>query len=155
MKPPIISVAASTMLAAAILVPGMSHAAPPPPAHKMSVAIASVTPTTVIRQNASVTFHLQLRVQGITLDPKNIGKANIPGHGHVQVYVDSIPKDAYARKDPKHWLGAPLAGRTIRITVPPALIGSRGQHRLFVALAQNNWVLYRGVPAASRTITVK
>jgi hypothetical protein len=155
MKPPVISVAASTVLAAAIFLPGTGHAAPAPFTPKMSVAIASATPATVIRKNASVTFHLQLRVKGIVLDPKHIGKANIPGHGHVQVYVDRIPKEAYVRKHLKQPLLASLAGRTIRITVPPALIGSRGTHRLYVALAQNNQVLYRGVPAARTTIIVK
>ena len=120
----------------------------------MGISIVSLTPKTVIRKNRSVTFRLQLRVKGIVLDPRHIGKANVRGRGHIQVYVDRIPGDAYVRRDPKHWLGAPLAGTTLRITVPPTLIGARGTHRLIVALAQNNSVLYR-VPAASATITVK
>jgi hypothetical protein len=166
MKPLVASVAASTILAATILFPVTGHAAsaPPPPkpaAHRpaapkpsMGVTIVSVTPTTVIRKNRTVTFRLQLRVKGIVLDPRHIGKANVRGHGHIQVYVDRIPSDAYVRRNLKqHWL-ASLAGKTLRITVPPALLGGRGQHRLLVALAQNNSVLYR-VPAASATITVK
>ena len=172
MKALVTSVAASTILAATILFPVTGHAAPPPPkstasaAHKpavskptapkpsMGVTIVSVTPTTVIRKNRSVTFRLQLRVKGILLDPRHIGKANVRGHGHVQVYVDKIPSDAYVRRNLKqHWL-ASLAGTTIRITVPPTLIVGLGNHRLIVALAQNNSVLYH-VPAASTTITVK
>jgi hypothetical protein len=175
MKALVTSVAASTILAATILFPVAGHAAPAPPqptasaAHKppvpaahrpavakprMGVTIVAVTPKTVIRTNRSVTFRLQLHVRGIVLDPRHIGKANVPGRGHVQVYVDRIPADAYVRRDAKHWLGAPLAGTTLRITVPPTLIGARGTHRLLVALAQNNSVLYRA-PAASATITVK
>ena len=151
--------ARTRILAATVLFPITGHAAPAPPksaASKpaMGVTIVSVTPTTVIRKNRFVTFRLQLHVKGLVLDPRHIGKANVRGHGHVQVYVDRIPADAYVRRDPKHWLGAPLAGTTLRITVPPTLIGARGRHRLIVALAQNNSVLYR-VPAAGATITVK
>jgi hypothetical protein len=154
MKPLVASVAASTILAAAILVPVTGHAAPPPPKPSMGVTIVSLTPTTVIRKHPTVTFRIQLRVKGIVLDPRRIGKANVRGRGHVQVYVDRIPANAYVRSTPQRWLGAPLAGKTLRITVPPALIGGRGTHRLIVALAQNNSILYR-VPAASATITVK
>jgi hypothetical protein len=160
MKALVTSVAASTILAATILFPVAGQAAPPVPPRPavakpaMGVTIVSVTPRTVIRTNRSVTFRLQLHVRGIVLDPRHIGKANVPGHGHIQVYVDRIPADSYVRRDAKRWLGAPLAGTTLRITVPPTLIGARGTHRLIVALAQNNSVLYR-VPAASATITVK
>jgi len=154
MKALVTSVTASTILAATIVFPVIGHAAPVPPKASMGVTIVSVTPRSVIRKNRSVTFRLQLHVRGIVLDPRHIGKANVRGQGHVQVYVDRIPADAYVRRDPKRWLGAPLAGTTLRITVPPTLIGARGTHRLIVALAQNNSVLYR-VPAASTTITVK
>jgi hypothetical protein len=154
MKALVTSVAASTILAATILFPVAGNAAPIPPKPSMGVTIVAVTPKTVIRTNRSVTFRLQLHVRGIALDPRHIGKANVPGRGHVQVYVDRIPADAYVRRDAKRWLGAPLAGTTLRITIPPTLIGARGTHRLLVALAQNNSVLYR-VPAASVPITVK
>ena len=155
MKPLVASVAASTILAATILLPVTGHAAPPAPKPSMGISIVSLTPRTVIRKNRSVTFRIQLRVNGIVLDPRHIGKANVRGHGHIQVYVDRIPSDAYARRNPTRWLGAPLAGKTLRITVPPALLGGRGTHRLIVALAQNNSILYRGVSPASATITVK
>src|SRR5919198_1547318 len=124
-----------------MLLPVTGHAAtapPPPAAHKpaMGVTIVSLTPRTVIRKNPFVTFRIQLRVKGMVLDPKHIGQANVRGRGHIQVYVDRIPSNAYARRNPTHWLGAP------------------GKHKLFVALAQNNSILYRG-PAARTTITVK
>jgi hypothetical protein len=175
-KPRVTLVAASTILAATILLPVTGHAAPAPPpqatapaapkpaapaVHKpaapkpsMGVSIVSLTPRTVIRKNPFVTFRIQLRVKGMVLDPRHIGQANVRGRGHIQVYVDRIPSNAYVRRNPTHWLGAPLAGKTLRITVPPTLLGSRGTHKLIVALAQNNSILYR-VPAASTTITVK
>jgi hypothetical protein len=175
-KPRVTLVAASTILAATILLPVTGHAAPAPPpqatapaapkpaapaVHKpaapkpsMGVSIVALTPRTVIRKNPFVTFRIQLRVKGMVLDPRHIGQANVRGRGHIQVYVDRIPSNAYVRRNPTHWLGAPLAGKTLRITVPPALIGSRGKHKLIVALAQNNSILYR-VPTASTTITVK
>jgi hypothetical protein len=151
MKALVTSVVASTILAATVLFPVASHAATTP---KPSVAIVSVTPRTVARTTPTVTFHVQLRVKGIVLDKTHIGKTNISGHGHVQIYVDKIPTDAWTRKDLKqHWLTS-LAGTNLRITVPPSLIGARGTHHLIVALAQNNQVLYHA-PTASVTITVK
>jgi hypothetical protein len=146
------SIAASIILPASTFVPVTGHAASAPSTPKMSVTIVSVKPTTVTGKNATVTFHL--RVKGIVLDAMYIGKANVRGHGHIQLYVDSIPKDAYVRKDLKqHWL-ASLAATTLSLNLSPALVGGRGKHRIIVALAQNNSVLYH-VPPASTTITVK
>jgi hypothetical protein len=151
MKALVTSVVASTILAATMLFPVTGQAAPAP---SMGVAIVSATPRSVVRTNPTVTFHLQLRVKGIVLDKTHIGKTNIRGHGHIQVYVDKIPTDAWVRKDLKqHWLTS-LAGTNLRITVPPMLIGGRGTHHLIVALAQNNQVLYHA-PTASIPITVK
>ena len=154
MKRLVTSVATATMLAATNVFPVTGHAASAPPKPAMSVTIVSVTPspTTVTAKHATVTLHL--RVNGIVLDAAHMGKANVRGHGHIQLYVDRIPKDAYVRKDlTQHWL-ASLAGTSLAITVPPVLVGGRGKHRLSVALAQNNSVLFR-VPTAGVTITVK
>jgi hypothetical protein len=146
------SIAASIILPATTFGPVTVHAASAPSTPKMSVTIVSVKPTTVTGKNTTVTFHL--RVKGIVLDAMHIGKANVRGHGHIQVYVDSIPKDAYVRKNLKqHWL-ASLAATTIALNLSPMLVGGRGKHRIIVALAQNNSVLYR-VPPARVTITVK
>ena len=154
MKPLVSSVAASTILAATILLPVAGHAAPVPPNPAMSVRVVSATPTTVIRKNPTVTFRLQLRVKGIVLDATHMGKANVRGHGHLQLYVDGIPSDAYVRKDlTHHWL-ASLAATTVTINLAPPLVGGRGKHRIIVALAQNSSVLYH-VPTASTTITAK
>jgi hypothetical protein len=152
MKRLVTAVAASAVLAAAILVPVAGHAASTLPRSAMSVKIVSVRPTTVTRKQATVTFHL--RVTGMVLDIAHMGQANIRGHGHIQIYVDTIPKDAYVRKDLKqHWL-ASLAETTIALNISPMLVGGKGKHRIIVALAQDNYVLYHALPA-SVTLTVK
>ena len=152
MKRLVTAIAASTILAATTLVPATSHAASAPSTPRMSVTIVSVTPTTVTAKHATVTFHL--RVKGLVLDATHIGKANVRGRGHIQLYVDRIPTDAYARKDLKqHWL-ASLAATTIALNLSPTLVGGMGKHRIIVALAQNNGVLYR-VPTAAISITAK
>jgi len=152
MKRLVTSIAASAMLAATTLVPVTGHAASSPPRSSMSVVIVSVKPSTVTAKHANVTFHL--RVKGIVLDATHMGKANVRGHGHIQLYVDGIPSHAYVRKDlTHHWL-ASLAATTVTINLSPPLVGGRGKHRIIVALAQNNYVLLH-VPMASTTITAK
>ena len=157
MKPPTTLVGASAILAAAILflVTGCAAPSPPKPSASkpaMSVRIVSVKPATVTKKKATVTFHL--RVKGLVLDATHMGKANVRGHGHLQFYVDRIPSAAYVRKDLTHpWLAA-LGATTPVLNLSPTLIGGRGKHRILVALAQNDYVLYRA-RAASITITAK
>ena len=153
MKRLVTSVATATMLAATNVFPVTGHAASAPPKPAMSVTIVSVTPspTTVTAKHATVTLHL--RVNGIVLDAAPMGKANVRGHGHIQLYVDKIPSDAYVRKDlTQHWL-ASLSATTIALNLSPSLVGGPGKHRIIVALAQNNYVLYKESSAAV-TITV-
>jgi hypothetical protein len=152
MKRLVTLVAACTILAATTLFPVTGHAAPSPSTPTMSVTIVSAQPTTVTAKHATVTFHL--RVKGIVLDATHIGKANIRGHGHIQLYANRIPTDAYVQKDLKqHWL-ASLAATTLGLNLLPTIVGGRGKHRIIVALAKNNGVLYR-VRTASVTITVR
>ena len=151
MKRLVTALVASTILAATGLFPVAGHAAPAQSKPVMSVAVVSVNPTTVTKKNAAVTF--RLRVKGIVLDAVHMGKANVAGHGHIQLYVDKVPTDAYARKDLQHWL-ASLATTTLTLNLAPAIVGGAGKHKIIAALAQNNGVLYR-VPTASVTITVK
>jgi hypothetical protein len=153
MKPRVISIVASTIMAASLLFPATSNAAAVRASTPtMSVKIVSVTPTTVTGKKAGVTF--RLLVKGMVLDAVHMGKANVRGHGHIQLYVDKIAVDAYVKKDLKHnWL-ASLAATTISLNLPPMLIGGAGKHKIIVALAQNNYILYR-VPTAAVTITAK
>lgn len=153
MKRLVTSFLASSLMAAALLFPLIGNspvvrAATP----SMSIKIVSVSPTTVTGKKAGVTFHLL--VKGMVLDAVHMGKANVRGHGHIQLYVDKIAVDAYVKKDLQHnWL-ASLAATTISLNLSPTLIGGVGKHKIIVALAQNNYILYR-VPAAAITITAK
>ncbi len=152
MKRLITSVLASTVLMAGALFPHTGHAALAATKPAMSVKIVSASPTTISGKHTIVTFHLQ--ASGITLDITNMGKASIAGHGHFQIYVDRIPNDAYAKKDLNHsWL-ASLTATTVSLNLAPALIGGRGTHKIIVALARNDYVLYK-VATASVTITAK
>ena len=161
MKPPTTLVGASAILAAATLflvtgcaaptAPKLATSRPATSRPPMSVRIISVKPATVTRKQATVTFHL--RVKGLVFDAAHMGKANVRGHGHIQLYADKIPSDAYVRKDlTQHWL-ASLAATTIALNLSPPLVGGPGKHRIIVALAQNNYVLYKESSAAV-TITV-
>jgi hypothetical protein len=152
MKRFIALVTASTVLAAGALFPVSGHIALAAAKPSMSVKIVAVSPTTITTKKATVTFHL--RVSGFVLDAVHMGKANVAGRGHFQLYVDKIPTDAWVKKDLQHnWLAA-LAATTISLNLPPALVGGVGKHKIIVALAQNNYILYK-VPTASITITVK
>lgn len=118
----------------------------------MSVTIVKVSTRTLTARHAAITF--RLRAKGITLDAREMGRRNVAGHGHFQIYVDAIPSDAYVRKDLKrHWLAA-LAAPDFTLKLIPAMLGGKGKHTILVALARNDDVLYR-VPAASVTITAK
>ncbi len=76
------------------------------------------------------------------------------GHGHIQLYVGSIPKDAYAKKDLKrHWL-ASLAAPDFTVKLSPVILGGKGKHRIIIALAKNNYGLYH-TPLAYVTITAR
>jgi hypothetical protein len=85
----------------------------------------------------------------------HMGKAPIAGHGHIQFYLDRIPSDAYTRVDLHHnWIGlsaTPIF--TCNLAASPIKI-TRGHHRIIVALAKNNMVLYRAASDAM-SITVR
>jgi hypothetical protein len=143
--------AAMAALLTTFMLPSGSYAATQS-ASTMSLAVLSVKPTTVTAKHAGVVF--RLRVRGMTLDARHMGKANKAGQGHIQLYVDKVPKDAYTKKDLRHnWL-ASLAAPTFSLKLTPAILGGAGKHRIIIALAQNNYVLYRA-PAVAVTITAK
>lgn len=152
MKRLLTSLGAAAILATALF-PVASHAASQHSSSRaMSVAILPATGPRTINKAHTVTFHV--KVTGITLDARDMGKAAKAGTGHLQVYVDRIPGDAYSKKDLKHnWLAA-LASPTFALKLSAPVLGGRGTHKIIVALAKNNYVLYR-VPVASFTVTVK
>jgi hypothetical protein len=144
------SLGLAAALAGVVFPIGSYAAAQPSPS--MSVSILSSTGPRTITKPQNVTFHL--KVSGMTLDSRHMGKANVSGHGHLQVYANRIPADAYSKKDLKHnWL-ASLADPTFTLKLSSAVLGGKGKHKIIVALAKNNSVLYHA-PTASFTITVR
>jgi hypothetical protein len=83
-----------------------------------------------------------------------MGDSPMPQHGHIQVYLDRIPADAYKVADLNGVL-ANLAAPLFSMGFPPHTVKSMpGRHRLLVALAQNDFVLYQVKPAVV-TVTFK
>jgi hypothetical protein len=99
-----------------------------------------------------VTFHL--KVFGIKLDPAHVGKLRVAGHGHIQMYLDRIPKDATKVKD-MTGVVAVVAATNFSIGFTRSWLRIHaGWHRLVVALARNDDTLYP-VPPALFPVTVK
>jgi hypothetical protein len=118
----------------------------------MRIASLSASPRVVIKQGV-VTF--RVHVTGMKLDLRHMGKQAVAGHGHLQYYLDSVPVDAYTRKDVRHTFLAAVATplfsfnlRASRVKITP------GAHRIIVALARNDDILYR-TPTSAISITVR
>ncbi len=112
----------------------------------MRIASVTASPRVVIRQGV-VTF--RVHVTGMKLDIRHMGKHAVAGHGHLQYYLDSVPGDAYTRKDLRRTFLAAVATplfsfnlRASRVRITP------GSHRIIVALARNDDILYRSPTSA-------
>jgi len=118
----------------------------------MSVRILSPSGPVVVRQNGRIRVSLQ--INGLKLAPNELGRANVPGHGHYHFYVDCIPPDAYTKPDLSTcWAGA-AATPTSVLDLPSSHVKiSPGRHRLIIALAHNDHVLYRA-PTSELAFTV-
>src|SRR5690349_7641286 len=91
---------------------------------------------------------LVAQVQGIQLSYNHIGKRPVSGEGHIQYYLDHIPKDAWSRVDlSRGYIGA--AGTpTITLGLNRAPVRfSPGKHHVLAALAKNNRILYPATPS--------
>lgn len=120
--------------------------------HTMHVAVLPGTGPRTIHPGGLITFRLLVR--GMHLIPR-FGMRPIKDAGHLQLYLDRIPSDAYRRADLRHHWLASLAATTFQLRFPVAVLnGGRGHHTILIALAGTNNVLYR-VPAARVTITVR
>jgi len=92
-------------------------------------------------------IEFRLAIGGMKLDAADMGKHPVGGHGHVQYYLNTIPSDAHRRPDSKNLVASvaaytyTLSRKTSKIKIP------RGRHMLYIALAQNNNVLYKASPA--------
>lgn len=119
------------------------------------ISIQLLSPTAPVTVGPKGRIPIRVKVTGVTLDPKALGRANVPGEGHYHFYVDCIPADAYSKPDLGGcWAGATASPSTVfDLTKSQVKIG-RGTHLLLIALAQNDHVLYK-VPAASLVFTVR
>lgn len=129
---------------AAGLVVRSGHAAP---SGRISIQVLSPTGQVTVAENGR--FPVQVRVTGIKLDPAAMGRPNVRGEGHFHFYVDCIPPAAYTRMNNfgSCWAGAVASQNTsFDLSTSRVKVGP-GPHVLFVALAQNDHVLYPVPPA--------
>jgi hypothetical protein len=132
------------MMVGALLVPS-AHAAAPSAG---SIKILSPKGHVTVPVNGKI--HLKLSVTGIKLNGAAMGRKPVAGEGHYHFYVDCIPTVAYSQ--PHNfggcWEGAAASLHpTFNLGAAPVKIAP-GYHTLFVALAQNNHVLYHAPPAS-------
>jgi hypothetical protein len=147
--------------ALALLVPSVANAQHARFA-AMSIAVKkSSHPHTITKKKPTVTFHM--KVSGIKLQAEDPRKfchyQNVKGHGHIQIYLDKIPKAAYKPKAP---ISSRLKNRVNYASLKTFTLGldsqwikeHKGKHVLRLALSNNKCVLYH-VPAASFKLKVK
>jgi hypothetical protein len=128
-----------------------AFASPPTPPPKVTI-LSPHSPLTIAMNR---TLTLKLKVSGVSLSAAHIGKKPSGNEGHIQVYLDAIPKDAYKKADLKHnWL-ASVAATTFPMKLTSGVLGGKkGIHKILVTLAKNNNVLYVG-KVATLKLTVK
>ena len=141
----------SAVLAVSLHAPLTTQAAVSAQPSMRLAVLASSGPQT-IRAGTLLTVHL--RVHGVTLDPKHLGDPAIPGHGHIQIYLDRIPTDATRRVDMKGIVAVAASSSFSLGFTRRWLQVHAGNHRFIVALARNDDVLYP-TPAAVFRLTVR
>ena len=150
MKRFLISIGLAVVLAGVSSPIGNSFAA----ANQASMGLHIVAPTSAITMTATKPVSMHVRVTGLTLDVRHIGKAAVPGKGHIQIYLDKISPAAYTKGNSQN-LVIVVGSSTFSFQVSKQWTKlHRGNHRLILALAQNNNILYRA-PTASVAVTVK
>ena len=147
----LLPIAVSAALACCALVgpPGAAAKSSSPP---VRISAVRATPHTVTH-GGKIFFYVTVR--GIVLDVRHMGRPNRVGHGHLQYYLDRIAPVAYRRMDVRHTFLAAVGTPDFifRPAAAPVKI-LKGRHRILIALAQNNYVLYRA-PVASVGIVVR
>ena len=118
----------------------------------MDIQILPSTGPVTVALGHDITFHV--KVIGIVLDARDMGKAPAPGKGHLQIYVDRIPTTAYTRKVMGRTLLAAAVTSDFTVKLAKSKIRRPGHHLIIVALAKNNDVLYR-LNAAALDVTVQ
>jgi hypothetical protein len=130
------------------LTPGKAlHASGP----KTIQVIASTVPHTIRAGKAPGVLTITVKVTGVALDVQALGAAPKDSQGNIQAYLDRIPSVAYRKTDLRFpWLFQ-VASPLITFRLPPAVLHAKpGRHRLLLALARNNAVLYNLPPAIVR-----
>jgi hypothetical protein len=112
-------------------------------------SIQIVSPTRAVTVPVNGKIPITVRVTGVKMDPKDMGRKNIPGAGHYHFYIDCIPPDAYQKADLSGcWAAATTATSTVFDLARSQVRVTQGTHVLLVALAQNDHVLYKVPPSA-------
>lgn len=155
MKRSIITVSAAALLTISLSTGNILAAgSPPTPPKAVSVRVLSViAPKAVSKTKQVVTVHV--RVTGIKLDPTHIGRKNVAGHGHMQLYLDRIPASAYKKGTLKDTIAVAAGPIFTFILNAHQKKLAAGRHTYLIALAQNNETLYKSVKPASFTLTLK
>jgi hypothetical protein len=130
---------------AAVAVASYGRAAP-----AAAPSIRVVSPSGMVTVPLNGKFPIQVSVSGIKLDMGAMGRKNVPGQGHYHFYVDCIPSAAYTRPNNFGgcWAGAVASERTVFDLSTSHVKITPGPHVLFLALAQNDHILYPAPPAA-------
>jgi hypothetical protein len=113
-----------------------------------SIELLSPTHPVTVQPNGKIP--IRVRVRGIKLSPNAMGRKNVPGQGHYHFYIDCIPSAAYSRPNNFGgcWAGAVASERTVFDLRSSQVPVTTGAHVLFLALAQNDHVLYDAPPVA-------
>lgn len=144
--------AAIAAIAVSMVAFATSSQAAHPRAAARSIQVAAPTGPVSVGMHGKISVSVQ--INGLTLDPKAIGKAPVAGRGHYHFYVDCIPSDAYVKADIATCYAAAAATSTATFDLAKSAVKvTKGTHILLVALANNNHVLYR-TPASAILFTV-
>lgn len=103
-----------------------------------------------------VTFHL--RVKGIKLSTSSaLTKKPATGEARIQLYLDSLPKDAYTtyNKHSSTWLSTDEQTDFPLCFALPILHDKKGKHTIIIALAKTTGVLYLDATPAKFKLTAK
>jgi hypothetical protein len=129
------------------------------PSSKITFSVLKKSgPHTITRKQELVTFFF--KINGMTIDKKFPGK-KVKNAGHVQIYLDKVPADAYRKKDLTGIASVNAPGAegkhvyAVTIQFDNAYVKEHiGTHTLKIGLARNNMVMYR-VPIVSFPFVIK
>jgi hypothetical protein len=122
---------------------------------RQSVSIRLLSPTRPVTVPLDGTIPIHVKVTGVTLSAKSMGRKNVTGQGHYHFYVDCIPPAAYTQMNNfgSCWAGAVASERSIFDLSTSHVKIHPGTHVLLIALARNDHILYRA-PVATVVFTV-